>query len=113
MSKSSTIIELGHLGRVLDIDPPVHPGEYLLEEYLKPLGVSAGTLATRLRVPRTRIERLVARKTGVTPDTGLRLSKHFGTTPQFWLAFQQNYDLALDAKRMVGELAKIPTFEAA
>jgi antitoxin HigA-1 len=61
--------------------PPVHPGEILREEYLVPLGMSAGALAKKLNVPRTRIERLAAEQTSVTTDTALRLAKFFGTSP--------------------------------
>ncbi|EAB6718340.1 addiction module antidote protein, HigA family, partial [Salmonella enterica subsp. enterica] len=67
---------------------PVHPGEFLREEYLVPLDMSAGALARELKVPRTRIERIVKEEIGVTPDTALRLAKFFDTTPQFWMNFQ-------------------------
>jgi addiction module HigA family antidote len=73
--------------------PPVHPGEYLREEYLAPLGLSAYELARRLNVPRTRIERLVREETGMTPDTALRLARHLGTTAEFWLNLQTLFDL--------------------
>jgi addiction module HigA family antidote len=73
---------------------PVHPGEFLREEYLVPLGMSAGTLARELRVPRTRIERIVKEEIGVTPDTALRLAKFFDTTPEFWMNFQTAGELA-------------------
>ncbi len=64
-----------------NILPPVHSGEILREEFLVPLTMSAGALAKRLGVPRTRIERLASEQTGVTPDTALRLGKFFNTTP--------------------------------
>ena len=73
---------------------PVHPGEFLREEYLVPLGMSAGALAKKLHVPRTRIERIVREEIGVSPDTALRLGKYFGTTPEFWRRFQMAYELA-------------------
>lgn len=73
---------------------PSHPGDILKHEFLDPLGVSAIGLANAIGVPRTRIERLIKESTGVTPDTALRLSKAFGTTPEFWLSLQLNYDLA-------------------
>jgi antitoxin HigA-1 len=62
---------------------PVHPGEILREEFLAPLELTAYGLAAELRVPRTRIERLVREETPVTPDTALRLARYFGTTPEF------------------------------
>jgi antitoxin HigA-1 len=77
------------------ITPPVHPGEYLLEEYLKPMGLTPYTLAQKLDVPRTRIERIVREQTGITPDTALRLAKFFGTTPEFWMNLQSLHDLTI------------------
>lgn len=77
------------------ITPPVHPGEYLREELLEPLGLTPYALAARLSVPRTRIERLVREETGVTPDTALRLARFFSMTPEFWINMQGLYDLTL------------------
>lgn len=86
---------------------PMHPGEVLREEFLLPLGLSAGVLAKACGVPRTRIERLSNEETGVTADTALRLSKAFGTSPELWLNLQVDYDIQT-AKRQIGkELAKI------
>ncbi|MFT3972237.1 MAG: HigA family addiction module antitoxin [Amaricoccus sp.] len=72
---------------------PAHPGEVLEELFLVPLGLSAGALARRLDVPRTRIERLVRRQTSMTADTALRLAAFFGNSPQFWLNLQDAHDL--------------------
>ena len=72
---------------------PVHPGEILREEFLGPLAMSSYALAAALRVPRTRVERLVREETAVTPDTALRLGRYFGTTPEFWLGIQARYDV--------------------
>ena len=72
---------------------PSHPGEVLEELYLAPLGMSAGALASQLKVPRTRIERLVKGETAVTADTALRLSRFFGNTAEFWMNLQRAYDL--------------------
>jgi antitoxin HigA-1 len=77
--------------------PPIHPGEILLEEFLIPMNMSAGALAKALAVPRTRVERLVTQKTGITPDTALRLAKYLGTSPEFWMNMQSGYDLKLAA----------------
>ncbi|MBX3598262.1 MAG: HigA family addiction module antidote protein [Rhizobiaceae bacterium] len=90
---------------------PVHPGEYLREEYLKPLGMSAGALAKSLHLPRTRIERIVNEAYGVRPDTALRLARYFGTTPQFWMNFQTAYELAVEEKKLAGELESIEQFD--
>lgn len=80
------------------VNNPSHPGEILKYEFLDELGVSAIALAKRINVPRTRIERLIAGKTAVTTDTALRLSRVLGTTPQFWINLQINYDLAKASK---------------
>lgn len=89
--------------------PPIHPGEILREEYLLPLGMSAGALARKLNVPRTRIERLVAEETAVTIDTALRLARFFETTPEFWMNMQTGYELKRQAKEKKAEIAAIPT----
>lgn len=86
---------------------PVHPGEFLREEYLVPLDMSAGALARELKVPRTRIERIVKEEIGVTPDTALRLAKFFDTTPQFWMNFQTAWELAAEAKAKKTEIGEI------
>jgi len=72
---------------------PIHPGEVLFEEFLKPLGLSQNKLATALRVPARRINEIVLQKRSVTADTALRLSRFFGNSPEFWLGLQMDYDL--------------------
>ncbi|CDX26787.1 Virulence-associated protein I [Mesorhizobium plurifarium] len=79
---------------------PIHPGEMLKEEYLVPLNMSAGALAKRLLVPRTRIERIIAGRTGITADTALRLARFFNTTPQFWMNMQIAFDLETEATHL-------------
>jgi len=73
--------------------PPTHPGEMLLEEFLVPLGMTQTELAERIGVSFPRINEIVNGKRGVTPDTALRFSQLFGTTPEFWLNGQRNWDL--------------------
>ncbi len=73
--------------------PPTHPGVMLLEEFLRPLGMSQTDLAQRIHVSYPRINEIVNGKRGITPDTALRLAKLFGTTPEFWLNGQRNWDL--------------------
>jgi addiction module HigA family antidote len=85
----------------------------LREEYLVPLGMSAGTLARELRVPRTRIERNVKEEIGVTPDTALRLAKFFDTTPEFWMNFQTAWELAAEARAKKEEIGRIRVMERA
>jgi addiction module HigA family antidote len=72
---------------------PIHPGEILLEEFLKPLGLSQSALARAMRVPPRRVNEIVLGKRAVTADTALRLSRFFGTTAKFWLNLQADYDL--------------------
>jgi antitoxin HigA-1 len=71
-----------------------HPGAILLEEFLKPLGISLNKLAMDIHVPATRVGEIVHGRRAVTPDTALRLSRYFGTSAEFWLNLQQNYDLS-------------------
>ena len=74
----------------------IHPGEILREEFMIPLGLSANALARALNVPPNRITAIIAQghPRAITPDTALRLSRYFGTTPQLWLNLQQAYDLS-------------------
>src|SRR5271156_2726201 len=74
---------------------PIHPGEFLREDFLLPLGLSANALAMALRVPVTRISEILRERRGITADTALRLARYFGTTPDFWMKMQLSYDLAL------------------
>ena len=72
---------------------PVHPGEILFEEFLKPLGLGQNKVALDIRVPARRINEIVLGKRGITPDTALRLAKYFRMSPQFWLGLQLDYEL--------------------
>jgi antitoxin HigA-1 len=83
--------------------PPTLPGEMLLEEFLKPLGMTQAELAERIRVPYVRVNELVHGKRRVTPSTALRLAKAFGTSPEFWL----NGQLALDLHRAINDEKEI------
>ena len=73
--------------------PPTHPGEILLEEFLKPIGMTQTTLAEKLGVPIQRVNTLINGKRGVTAETALLLAKLFETTPQFWMNLQTAWDL--------------------
>jgi antitoxin HigA-1 len=79
--------------------PPVHPGEILREDLLKPLGISVNRLGLDLRVPVTRMSEIVNGRRGISADTALRLARYFGTTPEFWMNLQAGYDL--DSARRV------------
>ncbi len=74
---------------------PVHPGEILREDLMKPLGLSSNALASALRVPVTRINDIAHGRRAITVDTALRLARYFGTTPEFWLGLQAQYDLQI------------------
>ncbi|MBK6869636.1 MAG: HigA family addiction module antidote protein [Burkholderiales bacterium] len=90
---------------------PVHPGEVLREDYLKPMGLSASALARQLHVPASRINDIVLERRGVTADTALRLSRFFGGDAQSWLNMQTAYDLRvaeLDASLQAAVMAVRP-----
>lgn len=74
---------------------PIHPGEILREDYLKPLGLSMNRLALDLRVPVTRIAEIVHERRGITTDTAMRLARYFNTTARFWMNLQSAYDLEI------------------
>ncbi len=73
--------------------PPIHPGEILREDFMRPLGISMNRLALDLHVPVTRIAEIVHERRGITPDTALRLGRYFNTSARFWLNAQAVYDL--------------------
>jgi antitoxin HigA-1 len=73
--------------------PPIHPGEILLEEFLKPMAMSMNRLATHLQVPANRITQIVEGRRSITGETALRLARYFGTSAEFWLGMQKDYDL--------------------
>jgi len=81
--------------------PNIHPGEILLEEFLKPLGISQNALARAAGVPPRRINEIVLAKRSVTADTAIRLAAALGTTERFWLGLQADYDLE-EARRALG-----------
>lgn len=84
--------------------PPVHPGEILLEEYLKPLGLTQYRVAKDISVPPRRVNEIVHGSRAITADTALRLSRYFGTSERFWLNLQTRYDLELEKGRLANRL---------
>ena len=80
-------------GRLPSQRPPTHPGEMLLEEFLKPLGITQSDFAVRLGVSFPRLNEIIRMKRGVTPDTALRLARVLGNSPEFWLGLQLDWDL--------------------
>jgi addiction module HigA family antidote len=91
--------------------PPMHPGEMLREEFLEPLGLSAGRVAKACGVPRTRIERIVREELGVSGDTAVRLAKFLKTSPEFWMNLQARYELRMAQQKAAKALARITPFE--
>jgi len=90
---------------------PSHPGEMLLREFLEPLGITQTELAERMEIPFQRVNSLVNGRRGVTPDTALRLSKVFGTTPGFWMNHQLRWDLfhaQQEAKDVLDRIKPVP-----
>ncbi len=83
---------------------PVHPGEVLMEEFLKPMGLSQNKLALNLGVHPRRINEIVLQKRRITADTALRLSKFFGTSAEFWLGLQSQYDLDIAIDELAGRI---------
>jgi len=86
--------------------PPIHPGEILLEDFMKPLGLSMNKLALALHVPVTRIAEIVHERRGITPDTALRLARYLHTTPRFWLNLQAAYDLEIAQDELAGTIER-------
>ncbi len=82
---------------------PVHPGEILMEEFLKPMGISQYRLAKDISVPARRINEIVQGKRSITPDTALRLSRYFGLSERFWINLQARYDLEMEKDRLSSE----------
>ena len=90
--------------------PPMHPGEMLREEFMRPLDLSAGRIAKACGIPRTRIERIAREELGVSGDTALRLARFFGTSPEFWMNLQARYEVLRAQCEAGDEVAKIEPF---
>ncbi len=90
---------------------PIHPGEILLEEFLKPLGISQYALAKAVEVPARRINEIVHGKRSVTADTDLRLCRYFGLSDGYWLRGQARYDTEVAKTTMAGVLARIRRYD--
>ncbi len=85
---------------------PIHPGEILLEEFLKPMGISQYRLAKDISVPARRINEIVHGTRAISPDTALRLSRYFGLSERFWMNLQARYNLEIEKDRLRGRLEK-------
>jgi addiction module HigA family antidote len=86
--------------------PPIHPGEILIEEFLKPMGISQYRLAKGISVPPRRINEIVHGKRSISADTALRLGRFFGIAPQFWLNLQTRFDLEVTEDLLADRLEK-------
>ena len=107
MSKSSIITKpAGIKAAATPNRVTTHPGEVLAEEFLKPLGLSVNALAMALRVPATRIGAVVKGERAVTADTALRLSRYFGTSPEFWVNLQAMHDLTKTSQESGATIAR-------
>lgn len=84
--------------------PPIHPGEQLREEFMKPLGITAYRLAKDIGVPVTRIQEIAAERRAITGDTALRFGRYFQTTAEFWLNMQRDYELETAAEKLGARL---------
>jgi antitoxin HigA-1 len=93
--------------------PPVHPGEILLEEFLKPLEVSQYQLAKAISVPARRVNEIVHGQRRISADTALRLARYFGTSERFWMNLQTRYDLEIEKDRLGEALDEIHPLSAA
>ncbi len=86
--------------------PPTHPGEILLEEFLKPMGISQYRLAKDIGVPAMRINKIVRGKRGISADTALRLARYFGMSVEFWTGIQTHYDTEIAKMALADRLEK-------
>jgi addiction module HigA family antidote len=93
--------------------PPVHPGLILVEDFLKPMGITQYRLAKSIGVPQRRIGEIVAGRRAITADTALRLAKFFGTDAQSWLNLQTHYDLTIAESNMSDQLMKLTPWNRA
>lgn len=89
---------------------PIHPGEILSEDFLKPMGISGYKLAKALLIDQTRVSEIIKGKRSITTDTALRLAKFFGTTPEFWLNIQARYDMETMRDALKEDLDNIHTY---
>ena len=86
--------------------PTIHPGEILLEEFIKPMGLSQNRLAIEIKVPPRRVNEIVLGKRKITPDTALRLAKYFKMSPEFWLGLQMDYELDIAIDQLQDKISK-------
>lgn len=106
MLNSSTITE------AVDVIEPIHPGEILMEDFIKGFGITQNKLAVSIGVPPRRINEIVHGKRGITADTAVRLAKYFGTSAELWMNLQSNYELRLERRVLREQLDAIEPLKA-
>ena len=106
MSNSSTTTES-------DLIEPIHPGEILMEDFIEGFGITQHKLAVSIGVPPRRINEIVHGKRGITADTAIRLARYFGTSEEFWMNLQSNYELRLQRRALKNAVAAITPLQAA
>ena len=106
MSNSSTTTED-------DLIEPIHPGEILMEDFIDGFGITQNKLAVSIGVPPRRINEIVHGKRGITADTAIRLARYFGTSEEFWMNLQSNYELRLKRRALKNTVAAITPLQVA
>lgn len=106
MSNSSTTTENDRI-------EPIHPGEILMEDFLEGFGITQNKLAVAIGVPPRRINEIVHGKRGITADTAIRLARYFGTSEEFWMNLQSNYELRLERRVLRDKVASITPLKVA
>ena len=106
MSNSSTTPEMGLI-------EPIHPGEILMEDFIVGFGITQNKLAVPIGVPPRRINEIVHGKRGITADTAIRLARYFGTSEEFWMNLQSNYELRLERRALRDKVAEITPLKVA
>lgn len=106
MSNSSTTTET-------DLIEPIHPGEILLVDFIEGFGITQNRLAVSIGVPPRRINEIVHGKRGITADTAIRLARYFGTSEEFWMNLQSNYELRIKRRALQDTIATISPLEVA
>ena len=100
VSSSSTTTDVNRID-------PIHPGEILMEDFIKGFGITQNKLAVSIGVPPRRVNEIVHGKRGITADTAIRLAKYFGTSEEFWMNLQSNYELRLQRRALRDKVAAI------
>lgn len=106
MSNSSTTTEP-------DLIEPIHPGEILMEDFIEGFGITQNKLAVSIGVPPRRINEIVHGKRGISADTAIRLARYFGTSEEFWMNLQSNYELRLERRALRDRVAAITPLQSA